>query len=261
MAAAAERASSAWAQGSLKIASPLAVLLVWEAASRLGLANALVLPPPSLVFASLVESLLHGTLLFDIAVSCARLVAGFLAGTLLGLAVGMAMVARRTVGDVLDVLVALVYPIPKVAILPLLLIWFGTGEATRMIVIATGAFFPVVVNLYAAAKEVDPVLIRAARNLGAGNRQVLRQVVLPAILPAFYAGAILGASLALVLLVYAEMTAAESGVGYFTFTAASLFEPEQAFAGVFTLGVMGWLWHRLIVAAQAWHCPWQRRGR
>jgi len=130
-----------------------------------------------------------------------------------------------------------------------------------VIVIASGAFFPIVINVYGAAKDVDHVLIRAARNLGAGDRQLLRHVIMPAILPSFYAGAILGGSLSLVLMVYAEMTAANSGIGYFTYTASTLFEPEKALAGVFTLGALGWLWHKCIVAVRSYHCPWQIRLR
>lgn len=245
----------------IRLLSPISVLLAWEAASRLGAVDARFLPPPSLIAQTWLASLLHGSLGLDILVSLKRLIMGFVLGTALGLVIGMIMIIGRGIRDVLDVFITLVYPIPKVAILPLLLIWLGSGDLTRVLVIASGAFFPVVINVYGAAKDVDRILIRAARNLGAGNRQLLRYVVMPAILPAFYAGAILGGSLSLVLMVYAEMTAADSGIGYFTYTASTLFEPEKAFAGVFTLGALGWLWHKCIVLARTYHCPWQIRLR
>lgn len=251
------RSSDRW----LKLISPISVLLIWEAGSRLGAINALFLPPPSLIAETWAASFLHGSLGWDIVVSLKRLLLGFTLGTAIGLGVAMIMIIGRGIRDVLDVLVTMVYPIPKVAILPLLLIWFGTGDLTRVLVIASGAFFPIVINVYGAAKDVDQVLIRAARNLGASDKQLLRHVIMPAILPSFYAGAILGGSLSLVLMVYAEMTAANSGIGYFTYTASTLFEPEKAFAGVFTLGVLGWLWHKCIVAVRTYHCPWQIRLR
>ncbi len=245
---------------ALRLVSPLAVLLVWETASRAGVVNRLFLPPPSVIVSVGVASLVHGTLAADILVSTRRLVAGFLLGTALGIGAAAAMARGRTAKLFLDWLITLVYPIPKVAILPLLLIWLGTGDLTRVVIIATGAFFPVAINTYAGVRTIDPVLVRAARNLGASPRQMLRHVVFPAALPGLYAGVVIGAGLSLILLVYAEMTAASSGVGYFTYTAATMFETEKSFAGVFTLAVLGWLWHRLIVTVQAWHCPWTRRA-
>jgi NitT/TauT family transport system permease protein len=128
---------------------------------------------------------------------------------------------------------------------------------TKILVIASGSFFPVAINTYAAVTNVNPVLIRAARNLGATEKQLFRHVLFPATLPGFYTGAVLGAGLSLILLVYAEMTAANSGVGYFTYTAATLFETEKAFAGVFTLGIFGWLWHRTLTLIESYHCPWR----
>lgn len=245
----------------LPLLSPLLVLLVWEAVSQFGVVNKALLPPPSVVLKTLATEVVHGTLGLDVLVSLERLLIGFAVGTSLGLFVSIVMIVGRGIRDILDAFITMVYPIPKVAILPLLLIWFGTGDLTRIIVIATGAFFPVVINVFGAARDVEPVLIRAAHNLGAGRAQMVRSVILPAILPAFYAGAIMGGSLSLILLVYAEMTAASSGLGHYTYNASMLFEPEKAFAGVFLLGVLGWLWHKCIVAIRSYHCPWQIRLR
>lgn len=241
----------------IKLLSPLLVIGAWELASRLGMVNSIFLPPPSVIVWVWIQNLTRGPLFMDILISLKRVVLGFLLGVSLGLVATITMALSRSANLFLDSLITLLYPIPKVAILPLLLIWLGSGELTKIVIIASGSFFPVTINAYSAIQDINPVLIRAGRNLGASGRQIFYHVLLPASLPSFYTGAVLGAGLSLILLVYAEMTAANSGVGYFTYTAASLFEPEKAFAGVLTLALLGWVWHRIITSIEAFHCPWR----
>lgn len=245
----------------LRITSPLLVLGAWECASRFGLVNRIFLPAPSVIVGVWVDSVSAGHLLMHVMVSLRRVLLGFLLGVSMGLLATLAMAWNRSTNLLVEPLVSLLYPIPKVAILPLLLIWLGSGDLTKIVVIATGPFFPVAINTYAAIRGISPVLIRAGRNLGANDRQVMRHIILPATLPSFFTGTILGAGLSFILLVYVEMTAGSSGVGYFTYTAATLFEPEKAFAGVFTLALLGWVWHRAITATEVYLCPWRQAIR
>lgn len=245
-------------QLAIKISSPISVLVVWQLISSLDVVNAVFLPPPSVIFRAWWESLVDGPLAVDVAITLKRVTLGFLLGTTTGVVVAVCMAASSVAGRLVDPVITVLYPIPKVAVLPLLLIWLGGGDLTKVVVVATGAFFPVVINTYTATKGVDPVLVRAAGNLSASRRQVLRSVVVPAMLPGFYSGAILGSGLSWVLVVYAEMTAAQSGLGFFTYSSVSLFQPERAFAGVFTIAVLGWVWYAGLSAIRRWHCPWER---
>lgn len=245
----------------MKVFAPISVLGVWEVAARSGFVDPIFFPAPSDIGRVWLDSLTNGSLLFDVLVSLKRVTLGYLLGVGLGLVVAIGMTLSRRIKLFANPLITVLYPIPKVAILPLLLLWLGTGDLTKIVVVATGAFFPVAINTFTAVKGVDPILIRAARNLSADDRQLFRHVILPGILPGIYTGALLGASLSLVLLVYAEMTAADSGLGFFTYSSVSLFQTEQAFAGVFTIALLGWLWYRVINLLEAWHCPWQDQRR
>lgn len=245
----------------LQVASPVIVLGAWEGASWFGFVNRIFLPPPSVILSVWIDNLIAGPLVGHVLLSLRRVVLGFGLGVSMGLLAAVAMAWNKGANLVLESLVSLLYPIPKVAILPLLLIWLGSGDLTKIVVIAAGPFFPVAINTYAAMRGINPVLIRAARNLGASETQLFRHVMVPGALPSFFAGTVLGAGLSFILLVYVEMTAGSSGLGYFTYTAATLFEPENAFAGVFTLALLGWIWHRVIAATEMYFCPWRKLVR
>src|SRR5262249_57478278 len=114
------------------------------------------------------------------------------------------------------------FPIPKIALLPLLILWLGIGEASKVTVIALGVFFPMAINTYTGVRQADPLLIRAAVSFGAGRWSVIRKVIVPSALPMVFAGLKLGAGPALLLLVAAEMIAAESGIGFLLLQAGQL---------------------------------------
>jgi len=245
----------------IKLISPFIVLLAWEYTVRSGAVNALFLPPPSVIFLTAIEAFKSEGLIHHLMISGIRLPLGFCIGVGSALLCAMGMALSNRVRWFLSPFITIIYPIPKVALYPLLIIWLGASEMSKVLLVATGSFFPVVINTTNALREVSPVLIRAARNLGANKRQIFIRVALPSALPAVYAGTLIGAGLSLIMLVYAEMTASQAGIGYYTYISASLFKTENAFAGVVIISIIGFIWYRIILWTEKRHCPWQREVR
>lgn len=233
------------------------LLLLWEAVARAGLVSPLFLPPPSAVLAAGWEMTASGEIFFHLGASLGRIAAGFVIGAALGTAVGLAMGFFQTIESALSPLVSTTYPIPKIAILPLLILWLGIGEASKVAVIALAVFFPLAINVHAGVRNVDPLLIKAAVSLGSGRRSIIRKVILPASLPMIFAGLRLGIGLALLLVVTAEMIAAQTGIGFLILSAADLMQTTRLMFGIAVLSVLGLLFARLMDRLETLLLPWK----
>jgi ABC-type nitrate/sulfonate/bicarbonate transport system permease component len=191
-----------------------------------------------------------------IATSLRRIVLGFGLGALGGVTVGLAVGVFSLAEAIGTPLIAATFPIPKIALLPLLILWLGIGEASKVAVIMLGVFFPMAINTYTGVRHADPLLIRAAVSFGAGRWSVIRKVLLPSALPMIFAGLKLGAGTSLLLLVAAEMIAASSGIGYLILNAQNLMETTTLMVGIVLLSLLGlashWLLGRLERAALPW---------
>ncbi|MCS7235176.1 MAG: ABC transporter permease [Armatimonadota bacterium] len=225
----------------LRGASLAAVVAVWELASRLGGLPAVFLPPPTAVAAELAGMAASGELWRSLQASLFRIVTGFLVGTGAGVLVGTAVAVSPVAEAVADPLVAATYPIPKIALLPLLVLWLGIGEASKVAVIAIGAFFPVAVGTAAGIRGTDPLLVRAAVSLGASPLQVITKVRVPAALPVMFAGFRLAAGMSLLLVVSAEMIAAATGIGFTILHAGDLMQTSKLLAAIVVLSALGLL--------------------
>src|SRR5690606_27867917 len=165
----------------------LAILLaLWELVTQLGWMDPLFLPTLSSVIKSLFVNL--DTLATDTVVTLARSFAGLFIGSFSGIAVGMLMARYKYIDDFLDPLMAVVFPTPKLALFPLLMVWLGLGEASKIALVAITTFFPLAINTYSGMKGVDRFLIWNARSKGANDFQVLMKVMLPASVPFIFAG-------------------------------------------------------------------------
>ena len=240
-----------------RIGLPLLLLVAWDLASRAGLVSSLFLPSPSIIIESIWSLIRDDALFANLGDTLMRLSAGFAAGSLCGVLLALLMVGFVPFGRALDPIISGLYAVPKVAFLPMLVIWLGIGEVSKVSLIAVGAFFPVLINIHVGARDVPPVLLRAARNLGASERQVLFRVVLPAIMPEMFAGLKLGFGVALTLTVYAEMIGVGSGIGYLTQTSAQLFELGKAYGSLVVLIAIAVGSQALLAFAQAACCRWQ----
>jgi NitT/TauT family transport system permease protein len=164
----------------------------------------------------------------------------------------------RVVSRVLDPWIAALYPLPKISLIPLLIIWLGTGEAYILTISAVTAFFPVVISTYAGIRQADQGLIRAARDLGANERQVQLQVVIPSAVPSIFAGLHLGMGVTIILVVAAEMIGGsnQSGMGYLLIRFGQVMETEKVFAALIVLAVFGGVIIKTQERIDRWLAPW-----
>lgn len=221
------------------IAGTLAFFGAWEALSRSGLVNDVMLPAPSTIVQSGWTLILDGELPRHLAASLLRAVAGFTIGSLLGIALGVAMARLPLLHGTLNPLVQMFRAVPSLAFVPLAIFWFGIGESSKIFLIAWGVFFPVWVNTYIGVRDTSPLLGRAAASLGARGWRSFIFVIIPGALPFIIAGLRISLSVALVVLVAAELAGAAFGVGYLIQMSQQVFRVDHMFVGLITLGTMG----------------------
>lgn len=211
----------------------------WQAAASLGWINTLFLPAPVDIARSLRRLIENGQLWLHVSASLQRLFAGLAIGASAGVVAGVAAGLLPSARAVIAPVVAALFPIPKIALLPLFILWFGIGEPSKVATIAFGAFFPMTVATMGGVDAVDRGLIRMAQSFGVPTWAIIRKVVLPAAAPAILSGLRIATSIAIVLIVAAEMIGAKEGLGAFTIAAGNLMAVDDLMAGVVTIAAIG----------------------
>ena len=210
-----------------------------EWGTRAGWISNLTLPRPSDVLATFGELWQSGLLFAHLVPSLTRLVVGAAFGVSVGISVGILIGLFSYVRAGLVPLVAALFPIPKIALLPLFVIWFGIDEGSKYALIAFGTFTPTVVATYGAVDNVDRTLIRMGQSFGLTWLSIVRKIVLPGAMPGILSGLRISLAIAIILLVAAEMLGAEYGIGAYILEAGSLYDLERLFAGVVILSLLG----------------------
>lgn len=210
-----------------------------EIGRRVGWITPLTLPLPSDVFEALLDLYESGRLATHLSVSLSRLLVGASIGAAAGIGVGVMIGLFSYARAGLAPLVAALFPIPKIALLPLFVIWFGIDEASKYALIAFGTFTPTAVAAYGAVDNVDRSLIRMGQSFGLSWRSIVLKIVLPGAMPGILSGLRVSLTIAIILLVAAEMIGAEHGVGAYILEAGHLYDLERLFAGVVILSVLG----------------------
>lgn len=231
-----------FAPGRLRYAAPAsfaALLLLWWLATRFGWVSPLALPRPDEVALSLIEMVRSGDVWRHLAASLQRLLLGWLLGASLGIVVGFAIGLSTLARSTALPLVSALFPIPKIALLPLFIIWFGIGEASKYATIAFGVFSPMVIAAFSGVDGVDRTLIRMAQSFGMPTRDIIRKIVLPGAMPALLSGIRISASIGIILLTAAEMIGAQYGIGAMVLSAGNLMQTDGLLAGVLILSAMG----------------------
>ncbi len=243
---------------SLRVAlAILGLLMLWALVAASGLINLELFPSPGMVLEAGVELFEEGALIGDLGASLKRAAIGFLIGATLGVAAGILTARIRAVSAALTPLLTLLRPIPAIALVPLAIVWFGVGEGSKWFVIAYTVFLAVWLNTHHGAVDVAGTYIRASRSLGAGARREFFEVVLPAAAPHIVAGLRMGAALAFLSLVAAELSGASSGIGYRIQEARQFFRTDRMFVGLIELGCLGALLDTVFVAAARRVIHWE----
>jgi NitT/TauT family transport system permease protein len=238
--------------------APLLLLaLAWEAAPRLGLASPAALPPLSAVAAAWGELLLSGDLATHGASSLGNLVAGLVSGVVVGAASGILMAWYKPVEIVVNPLIRCLYPMPKSALIPVIILWFGLGAVAKISTIFIGCLLPVVISAYNGARGVDEALIWSALATGASRRRVLWDIVLPAAMPEILAGTRNALGLSFILLVSSEFLIGRKGLGYLISFLGEGGVYDAMFAGVLTVAAVGFFADRLYLVAMRRILVWR----
>ncbi len=233
------------------------LILFWELGARTGFISNLVLPAPSEAFNALLQLIETDMLWKHLGASLQRLILGWTFGTLLGVSVGLLIGLFSIVRAGLSPLVSALFAIPKIALLPLFIIWFGIGEGSKVATILFGTFFPTVIATYGGVDNVDRNLIRMGQSFGLSWLSIVRKIIVPGALPAILSGFRISASIGIILLVAAEMIGAEFGVGAYILLAGSLMATDQLIAGVSILSLMGLIMAWLIGKAENYFLKWR----
>ncbi len=239
--------------------SPLVLLLLWETCARLGFIEVRFFPAPSTILAKLWELIGTAGFWIDVGTSLRRMFIGFFMGAIPGLIVGLAMGLFRPVREIFQPLVAALYPLPKIAILPLILLIFGIGELSKYVIVAIGVFFLMTINTFAGVANIPPIYFDVARNLRASRWNIYLTVALPGALPGIFTGLRVCMGVALLLLVAAEFVGAEEGIGYRIWWAWSVFWVTNMYVGFAVIALLGFLSAYFVDWLERKFLPWQRR--
>ncbi|MTI18189.1 ABC transporter permease [Rhodobacteraceae bacterium RKSG542] len=235
----------------------LFLIVIAEWGTRAGWISALTMPRPSDVFVTFQQLYESGLLAKHLGPSLSRLVVGAAIGVSIGIGVGVLIGLFSYIRSGMVPLIAAIFPIPKIALLPLFVIWFGIGEGSKYALIAFGTFTPTVVATYGAVDNVDRSLIRMGQSFGLSWWSIVRKIVLPGAMPGILSGLRISLAIAIILLVAAEMLGAEYGIGAYILEAGSLYDLERLFAGVVILSLLGVIVSTLIGLIERYMLDWR----
>ena len=241
----------------VSVASILCLIAIWELICQSGVVSSLFLPAPSAIINALLEMIADGDIGVSLAASLYRILAGFFVGSLIGLAVGLVTGTSALMDKIGTPIVNAIYPIPKIALLPLFILWLGIGELSKVTIIALGVFFPVAMNTYSGVKNVDTLLLKVAASFNASWWMTMKSVVLPNALPMILAGLRLAAGTSLLLLVAAEMIAAQVGIGALILHYGDLMITDKLMAGVIVLSLLGLVFNLILQFVERKAIPWK----
>jgi sulfonate transport system permease protein len=241
----------------MSFAVPVALLALWEIASRLAVVSPRYFPAPTTIGWVLADRFVEGDLGAQSLVTLARLACAFALAAVPGVLLGLLMGIARPVRAAIEPYIAFIFPVPKITLLPFLLIILGVGEPAFVLTGATSAFFQIVISTLGGVQTLDPRLLEAGRNYGAHGARLFWKVILPAALPSIFTGLRLGLGLALVSLVAVEFIAAKSGLGHLVYRHWQMLSTPEMYAAFVLVGALGLALTRGLRVLQARILTWQ----
>jgi len=240
-----------------RAAVPLAIIALWQAAASLGFTSPQTMPAPSLIVSSFWDLIVTGQLWPNLLISLTRVAGGLAAGVAVGTVLALASGLTRVGEDMVDPIVQMARTLPHLALIPLMILWFGIGETPKIVIIALGASFPIYLNLFSAIRGADPKLLEAGSVLGLSRRETLWHVVLPAALPGFLVGLRQALGIAWISLVVAEQINASSGIGYLVMNARDFLQTDVIFDGLLVYALLGLVTDRLVRSLEIHLLAWR----
>lgn len=218
---------------------PITLIFIWQYGCDNKLINQSILPSPAKLYEALLYMIETGKLKGHIMISAERVIKGFVIGTTVGLGVGIIIGLSKKMEHLLSVIIGVFRPIPLIAWVPMLILWMGIGESSKITLIAVGSFWPVLLNTIRGIQNTDKKLLEVGKVLEKNKIQVLIKIVIPSSIPFIFTGIRLGMGAAWSCVVAAEMIAAATGIGYLIMYAREMSQPDVMLVGVFAIGFIG----------------------
>jgi ABC-type nitrate/sulfonate/bicarbonate transport system permease component len=241
----------------LYLISPIGLIALWQLLLMAGIGDRRFVPAPSDIAWRYWDMVVSGELETNTLVTLWRVFAGFVIGSVPGIAVGLLMAMFRPVRIFFDPLIATLFPIPKIALMPLLLLVFGFGDASKIALVVIAVFFPVVVNTYVGAANIERIYWDVAKNYGASQSVIFRRIVFFGALPMIFAGLRIALAVSFIVLVAAEFVATKTGIGYLIWNSWELMEVDVMFVGIVTVGVLGLIATVILREIERKVIPWK----
>jgi ABC-type nitrate/sulfonate/bicarbonate transport system permease component len=241
----------------LYVISPIGLLALWQLLIMAGFGDRRFIPAPTDIVVRFAEMIRDGELAMHTAATLWRVAAGFALGAVPAVAIGLLMAMFRPVRFFFDPLIAALFPIPKIALTPLLLLAFGFGDASKIALVAIAVFFPVIVNTYAGAANIEKIYWDVAKNYGASQFVMFTRVVLFGALPMIFAGLRIALAVSFIVLVAAEFSYTKVGIGFLIWNSWQLLEVDAMFVGIVTIGVLGLVTSVLFQEIERLAIPWK----
>ncbi|WP_419819815.1 aliphatic sulfonate ABC transporter permease SsuC [Acinetobacter sp.] len=218
---------------------PILLIVIWQIASKTGLLESRVLPAPTAVVSAFWTLLVSGELWQHVKVSAGRALLGLFVGGGLGLFLGLLNGSSKVASNLLDTTLQMIRNIPALALIPLVILWFGIDESAKLFLVAVGVFFPIYINTYHGIRSVDPQLIEMGKSYGLSRWQLYKEIILPGAMPSILVGLRFSLGLVWVLLIVAETISAQSGIGYMTMNAREFLQTDIVLVGILLYALLG----------------------
>ena len=241
----------------LYLISPIGLLILWQLLLMAGIGDRRFIPAPTDIAVRFWTLIRNGELAMHTGVTLVRVFAGFVIGAIPGVAVGLLMAMFKPVRIFFDPLIAALFPIPKIALMPLLLLAFGFGDASKIALVAIAVFFPVIVNTFTGASNIEKIYWDVAKNYGASQWVMFTRIVFFGALPMIFAGLRIALAVSFIVLVAAEFVATKSGLGYLIWNSWELLQVDIMFVGIVTIGVLGLITSALFQEIERKVIPWK----
>jgi len=238
--------------------SVIALLAGWELLARSGTFSAFLLPQFTVVVERIVEDTFSGTLPVQLGLTLWRALAGFALAGVFGVVIGVLMARHRGAAWFFDPIVSIGFPAPKIAFLPVFILWFGLFDLSKILMASFAAVFPVIVATSAGTEGVDKYVIWSARNAGASERNLLYEIILPAALPQIITGLQVALPISLIVTIVSEMVMGGEGLGGAMMIAARFADSVGVFAGIVQIAVAGYLLIKTIELLRHWLLVWHQ---
>jgi ABC-type nitrate/sulfonate/bicarbonate transport system permease component len=252
-----ERVNSPWKRKLLRSSSLIVLAVAWEWAARMHFVSDFLLPSLSSVLIRLFDDIMSGDLLVGLGLTMMRTFAGFSLAAVAGIVIGVTIARFRFARWFFDPVVSVGNPLPKIAFLPIFILWFGVFDWSKILMVAFSSVFPVVVATWAATENVDKYLIWSGQSLGVGRRALLWEIVLPSAMPEVFTGLQIALPIALIVVIICEMTMGGEGLGGSMMTSMRFADSPGVFSGIVAIAIVGSILVKLMEIVRArllvWH--------